>query len=119
MTGSVTIAGRLYNCIIEAASASLLSPRDRDMGLSDFETHIIAIADSPLADMRETAWHEIIECAFHENPALWLALRDTLSDEECQHWIDAFARLLREACESAEWRTECGCDLLPKYRGGG
>ena len=118
MTGSVTIGGQLYNCVVDAASGSPLSPPDRCMGLASFETHIVTVADGPLAEMRETAWHEMIECAFHENPALWLALRNTLSDDEFQKWIDALARILWGICSTAEWRDEAGTELLPKYRGG-
>ena len=119
MTGSVTIHGQLYNTLVESYPDALLSPEDgRNEGLSDTETHTIAVADGPLAAMRETAWHEILECLFAENPALELALRDDLPDCRFQAWVNAMARGLREVSDSAEWRTATGCDLIARYRGG-
>jgi len=119
MTGCVTIYGQRYNTIIEKQPIALLAPDDGcNEGLSDFERHTMTIADGPLAAMREAAWHEILECLFHENRALELALRDNLLDARFQAWIDALARGLREICETADWHMESGCDLLAQYRGG-
>jgi len=119
MTGSLTIYGQLYNATVECRAAALFAPEnDRNEGLSDFELHTVTISEAPLTVMRETAWHEILECLFHENPALELALRDDLPDARFQGWIDALARGLREVTETAAWHTAAGCDLLAQYRGG-
>lgn len=119
MTGTFTIHGTRYEGIVGSHFEALLSPEDGcNEGLSDTETHTVAIADGPLAAVRETALHEILECLFAENPALELALRDDLPDARFQSWLNALARGLREIGESAEWHTATGCDILARYRGG-